>query len=126
VSSVNRDLDAGQLLSAVGATTSQNTADQVNVDHAGVKVYINVSNAGTGSITVAIQGKDPGSGTYFTILASAAIVANGLTVLTVYPGITAVTNVSASDCLSRQWRISVTANNANPVNYTIGATLIAS
>lgn len=124
MSGSNLDLDAGQLLSGVGATTSVNTPDQVNSDHNGVKVCVNVSLIGTGSITVTIQGKDPASGTYFTILASAAIITTSFVVLTVYPGITASTNVAASDVLPRQWRIAVTANNANPVNYTVGASLV--
>jgi hypothetical protein len=124
MSAVNRDLNISDLLFGVGQTTSQSGADQINIDARGIKVFINVSSAGTGSVTVAIQTKDPASGTYVALLTSAAIVANGMTVLTVYPGLAATANVSANDVLPRQWRISATANNANPVNYTIGACLI--
>lgn len=124
MSALNRDLTASDLVSGVGATASQNSADQVNTDARGVKVFVNVTNAGTGSITAAVQAKDPASGAYTTLLASAAIVANGATVLTVYPGLPATANVSANDVLPRQWRVSVTANNANPINYTVGAALI--
>lgn len=124
MSAVNLDLNAGQLLSGVGATTSVNSPDLVNTDGQGVKVFVNVTSAGTGSITVSIQCKDPASGTYVTLLSSAAIVANGMTTLTVYPGIVAVTNVAASDVLPRQWRVSIVANAANPMNYTVGASLV--
>jgi hypothetical protein len=124
MSAANRDLTTSDLVSGVGATASQNSADQTNTDARGVKVFVNVSNAGTGSITATVQAKDPASGTYTTLLASAAIVANGITVLTVYPGLPATTNVSANDILPRQWRVAVTANNANPISYSVGASLI--
>ena len=124
MSSLNIDKTGSDLLIGVGATASVNSADQVNAYGRGVKVFVNTTAIGTGSITVTIQAKDPASGAYTTLLASAAIVTNTTAVLTVYPGITATGNVSASDVLPRQWRIAVTANNANPANYTIGASLI--
>lgn len=124
MSAANRDLDASGLLAGVGATASQNSADLTNVDGRGVKVFVNTTVIGTGSITVTIQAKDPASGAYSTLLASAAIVTNTQTVLTVYPGLPATANVSANDLLPRQWRIAVTANNANPANYTVGASVI--
>lgn len=120
----NNDLTASSVLAGVGATASQNSADLLNPYGRGVKVFINVTAIGTGSVTFAIQGKDPASGTYYTILASAAIVANGLTVLTVYPGLTAAANSAANDVVPRQFRVIATANNANPVNYTVGASVI--
>lgn len=126
MSAANRDLNAGELLNVVAGTTTQTTADMANADARGVKVFVNVSaNAGgLGSITASIQIKDPGSGTYATPLSSAAIVATGFTVLTIYPGLAATANVTANDCLPRQWRIQVVANNANPVSYTVGACLL--
>lgn len=120
----NNDFSAGQVVSGIGATASQNSPDLLNPYGRGVKVFVNVSAIGTGSITVAVQAKDPGSGAYATLLASAAIITNGVTVLTVYPGVTVTANVSASDVLPRQWRVSVTAGNANPANYSVGACVI--
>jgi hypothetical protein len=120
----NTDLNGSQLILVGGQTASLNSADQVNPYGRGVVVFINVSLIGTGSITVTIQGKDPASGTYYTILASAAIVTSVFGTLTVYPGAAVTANVSANAVLPRQWRIAVTANNANPVNYSIGASVI--
>ena len=120
----NNDLTASNVLSGVGQTTSQNSADLLNPYGRGVKVFVNVSLIGTGSVTVTIQGKDPGSGTYYTILASAAIVANGFTVLSVYPGLVAAANSAVNDVLPRQWRVQATANNANAANYSVGASVI--
>lgn len=120
----NNDFSAGQVVSGIGATASQNSPDLLNPYGRGVKVFVNTTAIGTGSITVAVQAKDPGSGAYATLLASAAIITNGVTVLTVYPGVTVTANVSASDVLPRQWRVSVTAGNANPANYSVGACVI--
>lgn len=112
------------ILPGVGATASQNSPDLQNPYGRGVKVYINMVSAGTGSVTFTIAAKDPGSGQYVPLLSSAAIVASGLTTLTVYPGIAAVANVSASDVLPRTWRVQAVANNANPTSYFVGASVI--
>lgn len=111
------------LIAAAAQIATQATADQTNVGGRGVKVLVNITAIGTGSITVQIQGKDPASGAYYTILASAALVANALTVLEVYPGIAAVANLAANAALPRVWRVNVVSNNANPVAYTLGATV---
>jgi hypothetical protein len=118
------NVDSAALISASGATTDQNSADQTNPNARGVKVVLDMTNVGTGSVTLTIQGKDAASGKYYTILASAAIVTNSTNVYTVYPGITAAANISASDVLPAKWRIKITANNANPTTFTIGASVL--
>ena len=97
--------------------------DQVNNIGRGVILAINVTNINGGTYTVTVQGKDPVSGGYYTLLVSAALAANALTTLTVYPGVTAAANVAASAPLPRIWRVSVTVAAAT-VTATIGATLI--
>lgn len=114
--------DLSLLAQAAQAATTA-TPDQTNVGARGVKVFVNITAIGTGSITVQIQGKDPASGVYYNLLASAALIANGFTVLEVYPGIAAVANLAANLSLPRVWRINVVSNNINPVAYTIGATV---
>jgi hypothetical protein len=91
----------------------------------GVTVYVKTTAIGTGSITVTIQGKDVASGDYYTLLAGAAIVTNTVNRYTVYPGLTAAANVTASDVLPAVWRIIATANNANPATYTVGWSTLA-
>ena len=121
--SVRNNNDLPGLIVGVGATTTQNGFDQINSYGRGVKVFVNTTAIGTGSITVTIQGKDP-AGSYFTILASAPIITNVFTVLTVYPGLVAAVMLTVNDVLPRQWRIIVTANNANPASYTVSASVI--
>lgn len=84
----------------------------------GIKVTVVVTAIGTGSITVAILGVDA-NGNAYTILASAAIVGNGTTVLTVFPGAPVTANVSANDEMPNKFQVNVTANNANPVTYSL-------
>jgi hypothetical protein len=113
--------------SAGRTTTPTAMADQTNIGAKGLRVVVDatVNAGGSGSITVTIQGKDAVSGKYYTILASAAIVTVTTNVYTVYPSITAVTNTIAQDALPTTWRVIVTANNANPVTYSVGASYLA-
>lgn len=92
----------------------------------GVVVVVNqASHTGTPSTTVTIQGYDVASGQTWTILASAAITADGVTVLRVYPGLTAVANATVSDVLPPVFKISVTVNGTTPaVTMSVGVGLI--
>lgn len=109
------------LINVTGATTTQTSTDQKNYNGRGCIIVLNVTNAGTGSITLTIQGKDRVSGAYYTILQGAAVTTNSTTVYRVYPGLTASANATANDLLPRDWNVVVTANNANPITYTVGA-----
>lgn len=113
-------ISSGQLAIPAGATTTQTSPDFQNISCRGVKVVLDMTAFGTGSVTLTIQGKDPASAKYYTLLASAAVVSNATFVYTVYPGLTAAANVTASDVLPAVWRILCTANNANPTTYTVG------
>lgn len=108
----------------VGATTTYTGPDFSNQQARGVVVVLVTSAIGTGSVTLSIQGKEPGAGSYYTLLAGAAVVTNTTNRYTVYPGLTAAANVTVSDVLPKTWRILVTANNANPATYTVGACML--
>ena len=112
------------LITASGATTTQTGTDQTNDGCRGVKVVLDMTVVGTGSVTLTIQGKDAASGKYYTLLAGAAVTTNVTNVYTVYPGLTAAANVTASDVLPHTWRVITTANNANPCTYTVGASTL--
>jgi len=75
-------------------------------------------------VTFTIKGKDPLSGKYYTLLASAAIVAASTVVLRVYPGLTAVANLVASDVLPLDWRVEVTHSAGSNFTYSVGAQLV--
>lgn len=118
------NINTAALITATGATTTQTGADQTNFNGRGLKVVLDMTTVGTGSVTLTIQGKDATSGKYYTLLAGAAVVTISTNVYEVYPGVAVAANVSANATLPRTWRVIATANNANATTYTIGASVI--
>lgn len=119
--------DTGALITHTAASAGVNGSDMLNLNGRGIKLVIDITAiTGTGpTLTVTIQGKDPTSGKYFTILASAALGAVATTVLTVYPGLTAAANVAANDILPRSWRVITAIGGTTPaVTATIAASLV--
>jgi len=112
------------LFNLSGATTTQTSAVQDNDGHRGIKVVLDTTTIGTGSVTLTIKGVDPLSGKTWTLLAGAAVTTNTTNVYTVFPGATASANVAANDQLPCQWQVVVTANNANAATYTVAAHLL--
>ncbi len=117
------NIDTAAIITAVGVTTTQNSPDQINFNARGLKLVVNVTAISGGSLVVAIQGKDAASGTYWTLLASVAVSTTGTFTLTLYPGVAVTANVSASDILTRTWRVQVTPTGAT-ASYTVGASVI--
>jgi hypothetical protein len=105
------------------ATGTVNSADiQIGTaqgNSAGFNVSVNITAITAGSLTVTVQGKDAASGTYYTLLASAALAATGLTRLQVGPLIAASANLIAQTYIPRTIRISC-AVVTGPVTATIG------
>lgn len=126
---VNFDLTKSLLQNPPGtavASAAPNTyvsEDMENLGRRGLKLTIDITNINGATVTVTIQGKDKVSGKYYTLLASAALVANGTTTLTVYPGETAAANLVANDILPATWRVSVVIATATPT-LTIGGAVI--
>jgi hypothetical protein len=114
--------DGVVLLASGAVTANSNSVLLTNYVARGVKVYIAPGNFGSGAstITVTIQGFDPVSASYFTILQSASLTASTFAVLTVYPGIAVTANVSASDVLPRSWRVSWQASSWGTGGSTLG------
>ena len=111
--------------SYAASTTAQAGPDIYNAGARGVKVILDMTAVGTGSVTLTIQGKDKSSGKYYTLLAGAAVTTNGTNVYTVFPGATAAANVAANDSLPETWRWSIAVGNANPATYTVGFSTLA-
>lgn len=114
--------ETGALLTP--ATTSVNGLDQTNSNAKGLIVIVDITAITGTSVTVTIQGKDPTSGKYYTILASAALTATGTTVMRVYPGLVASANVTANDILPRTWRVITTASALTVLTATIAGVMI--
>mgnify|MGYP001572234719 CR=1 FL=1 len=113
------------LITAVAATTTQTSADQQNLVARGCIVVVDVTAiAATGSIVVTIQGKDPASGAYYTLVTSAAITTVSTNVFQIYPASTVAAS-NYNGVLPVAWRVVVTPLNGVAISYTVGATLQA-
>lgn len=113
------------LLASAARTATVATSDQSNTEHRGVVVIIDVTAiASSPSVVATIQGKDEISGKYYTILASAAIEATGTTVLRVFPGATAATNLVANDVLPSTWRVNLVHADTDSITYSVAAQVV--
>lgn len=113
------------LLASAARTTTQTSADIINYNGRGLKVTLDMTVVGTGSVTLTINYKDPASGKYILLLSGVAVVTNITSVYTIYPGMVAAANVSANDILPRTFQIITTANNANSATYSVGYSIMA-
>ena len=121
---VRNNTEATVLSSAARAGTV-NSSDQTNYNGRGAIFWLNISAApGADTVTMKIQWKDPVSGTYSDIIASVAISATGLTVMRVYPGITASANSAASMVLPRTYRVRVEHSGSGSFTYSVGSATI--
>jgi hypothetical protein len=120
--SINQgSLDVVTVPSAARAAATYTTANLIPPMWArGLVLYVNITNANGGTLTVTAQGVDPvGTTNVYTILASAGLTANGLTALKIYPGLTAVANSVASDIVPALWNINHVVATAT-MTYSIG------
>lgn len=114
------------LLASAARTTTQTGADTTNYNGVGILITVDVTSAGTGSITPKIQGKDA-NGIYFDIwTAAAAITANGTKTYAIHPGSATAGNLTEAiqQFVPRTFRIVITANNANSVTYSAAYSLV--
>jgi hypothetical protein len=103
-------------------TASPATVDQSDDQAVGLRVVINVTAiVSTPSVIFNIEGLDKTSGQYYILLASAAIVGTGMTVLHVHPTAPVTANLSAPNYLPDTWRVRPVHGNANSITYSVGA-----
>lgn len=122
-SALAQNLSSTILPSLARTATTVVSPDQVNVQWTGATIVINVSARTSGTYTPTIQGKDPVSGNYFTLLVGSGISSTGTTALTVGKGVTAATNVSAGTPLPKTWRISLAGTATPSMTFSVGASL---
>lgn len=115
------------VLALSSAAASGESIGQDNPFWRGVQIGVDITSiTGTSpSLTVIIEGYDAASKKYYTLLTSAALTTAGLTILTVYPGVTAAANVAAAQALPKTWRIRYTIAGTTPaITATFSANLI--
>lgn len=116
----------GKFTSAARTTTitGADITNDVNASSLVVVLDATVNAGGLGSVTVNIEGKDSASGKYYTLLQGAAVTTVSTNRYIVSPYIPASANAVAQTIIPSVFRISVTANNANAVTYSVGYNLI--
>jgi len=120
------NVDAIALLTLAAASTNQTGNDNTNPWGKGLTVVVDITAiTGAGAtMTVVIEGKDPVSGKYYTLLTSAALAAVATTVLRVDPRIPGSANVTAQLPMPKTWRVRATIAGTTPaVTANVSATL---
>lgn len=113
---------AALMTDARSATTT--SATFTNYAHRGGHFIIDVTAVpGTDTVTPKIEGYDSASGKYYTLLEGTASAATGTVVLSIYPSITAVANVSSNNILPIKWRVVMTHSAASEFTYSVAANL---
>lgn len=109
------------ILASASRTATTNAPALQNTIWRGVTAVFDITatNGGSPSLVLSIQGKDSVSGKYFTLLTGAAQTTTGTSTLTLYPGITVVTNVAWNAPLPLNWRAVVTAGTTDAVTYSV-------
>lgn len=124
-SSVPFDMTTSMVTSPM--TASGASADQTSQNCRGLQLFIDITAvSGTlPTVTFFIEGKDPVSGKYVTLLQSATISAVGTFLLTVYPGAIAINNLLANQPISKTWRVRWLVTGSSPsFTGTVGGSLM--
>lgn len=116
---------ASSVIYASAARTATPAAVTKRVDrYKGCVVLISTTAVtSTPSTTPKIEGV-LSDGTVYPLLTGAAITGTGQVALKVFPGITAATNVAASDVLPQTIKVTLTHGNANSHTYSVDLVLI--
>lgn len=121
MSAANRDIASVLSLAVTTSSDAVSSVVHTNADGRGIVVLINPSVVSAGSFTVTISGVL--NGIPYTLLTSAAVSSAANSILTVYPGATASSNVAASQPLPRQWQVTITPTGLTGI-VNIGACII--
>ena len=109
--------------SAVRAATFAGDDNKKVPGNHGCIAILNVSAVpGVDTVQLVIEGKDPVSGAYYTVLSAAARVATGTDVLQVQPGGAVTANVSANASLPDIYRVKVTHSAGSNFTYSLSVT----
>lgn len=108
------------LVSSGAFDATANAEFGVGVDINVVEAVIITTAVGvTPSTVFSIQGWDPASSTWETLISSAAVIATGTTSIQVNPGSASVTNVSAQRLVRQKMRFLATHGNAVSHTYSV-------
>lgn len=117
--------DETTLIDAGGYTAAADIEFGLVGETEGVEVFINYVKTGAApSVTFTVQGFDPASQTWMTLLAGAALVATGVQALLVSHHAPNVNNVSAAHCVCSRMRVDIAVGNTDVATYSVGVRAI--
>lgn len=119
---VRGNTETGSLITLT--TSSVNGADFTNYNARGIVIVLDVTAITGTSFTITIQGKDPTSAKYYTLLVSAAVSTVSTNIYRIYPGLTAAANATASDVVPRTFRVISTNTAISALTATCAGSLI--
>lgn len=114
---------AEALLPSAARTATMTSRDIFNPGFKFLDVVLDVTSAGTGSVTVTINYKDVASGKYILLLSGAAVTTISTNAYQVGPYMTSTANVKAARGLPDVLQIVLTANNGNTLTSSLGYVL---
>lgn len=88
---------------------------------AGIKVFLNVTAAGNGSISPVVYNTDA-YGNDYILVSGLPVKTNGQSVITAHPALSGIANVTVNDCLAKNYHVDVINNYGGPV--TFGASFV--
>ena len=109
-------------LSAQGASVNGN--DMENTSCSGAIIVADLTAISGGNATFTLEGKDPHSGKYYTILAGAATTITSTVIMRVNPNIAASANLIAQDMMPRTWRVNYTRGTSAITTATVSVILV--
>lgn len=118
------ETNKGIALASLARTATNSTSDFTNYGHESMIVVFDITAVSTSDIKCKIEGKDPASGKYYTILESASVTTTSTNVYRISPQLTAAANTIAKDITPTNFRFTMTHANANSTTYSVGYMLI--
>ena len=119
---VQTQIGVEETILASAARTTLQAVSVTNTRYKGVTIVIDVTvDAAAASITPRIDGWSSLGSDWYNILTGSAIAAVGVTVLRVYPTMTASANLIAVDVLPPTWRFGMAVADADAITYSVNA-----
>jgi len=123
---INQNVDNGStaVLASTPRTAGATSSDFANRKWRGAHFIVETTAlTGTPSVTFEIQGRNPVSGNYYTLLTSLPVTTTGTVVLKVYPGFPGKPGEVSGDFLPSVFRVVTQHGTADSITYRVDAAL---
>lgn len=113
------------LLASTVRAANTDSPDQVNQNHRGLVVWLNVTAVpGGDTVQLSVMGKDPLSANIYAIGSTTPQSASGFYTLEIYPGISESAGSRVSRTLPRDWKVRVVHSGSGSFTYSVSCALM--